>query len=98
MENGEVVMDQKGNPKPDTSKRDYERVPLMEDIEEYYRREVEPHLPDSWMDRSKDRVGYEINFTKYFYKYKPLRSLEKITQDLLKLEEETEDLLKEVLN
>ncbi len=48
-----------------------------------YEREVKPHLPDSWMDRNKDKVGYEINFTKYFYKYKPLRSLEDITQDLL---------------
>ncbi len=98
MENGEMVTDNKGNPKPDPSKRDYERVPLMDDIEEYYQREVKPHLPGSWMDRSKDKVGYEINFTKYFYKYKPLRPLEEITQDLLKLEEETEGLLKEILN
>jgi len=98
VENGEMVMDRMANPKPDTQKRDYERVPLMEDIEEYYRREVKPHLPDSWMDRNKDKVGYEINFTKYFYKYKPLRSLEEITQDLLKLEEESEGLMKEILN
>ena len=98
MENGEMVTDNKGNPKTDTKKRDYERIPLMDDIEEYYQREVKPHLPDSWVDRSKDKVGYEINFTKYFYEYKPLRSLEEITQDLLKLEEETEGLLKEILN
>jgi len=98
VENGEIVRDKMGHPKLDTQKRDYERVSLMDDIEEYYQREVKPHLPDSWMDRSKDKVGYEINFTKYFYKYKPLRSLEEITQDLLKLEEETEGLLKEILN
>lgn len=93
-----MVTDANGNPKPDAQKRDYERVPLKEDIEEYFRREVKPHLSDSWMDRSKDKIGYEINFTKYFYKYKPLRSLEEITQELMKLEKETEGLLKEMLN
>jgi len=96
-DNGNIVTDKQGNPKPDTQKRDYERVPLMDNIEEYYQREVKPHLPDSWMDRNKDKVGYEINFTKYFYKYKPLRSLEEITRDLLKLDEETEGLMKEIL-
>jgi len=98
IENGEIVTDKKGRPKPDTQKRDYERVPLLDDIEEYYQREVKPHLPNSWMDRNKDKVGYEINFTKYFYKYKPLRSLEEITQDLLKLEEETDGLMKEIIS
>ena len=97
MENCEMVTDKKGNPKPDTKKRDYERVPLEQDIDDYFEREVRPHLPNSWMDRNKDKVGYEINFTKYFYKYKPLRSLEEITRDLLKLEEETEGLMKEIL-
>ncbi len=98
MENGEIVTDKMGNPKPDTQKRDYERVPLLDDIEEYYQREVKPHLPDSWMDRNKDKVGYEINFTKYFYKYKPLRSLEDITKDLLKLDEELEGLMKQLIS
>ncbi len=197
VENGKVVTDRQGNPKPDTKKRDYERIPLSEDIEEYFQREVKPHLPDlpaplpnsdeyctyvlkcsdgsfykgqtkdihrrleehhkghvswtsqnlpiklihwevfdtrekavkrehylktgkgrewlkkhyeegklksmerwqagSWMDRSKDKVGYEINFTKYFYQYKPLRSLEEISQDLLRLDKETEGLMKEIL-
>ena len=97
MENGAMVTDKKGNPKPDTKKRDYERVPLLDDIEEYYEREVKPHLPNSWMDRNKDKVGYEINFTKYFYKYKPLRSLEDITKDLLKLDEEIEGTMKKIL-
>ena len=96
-DDGNVVTDKKGNPKPDSKKRDYERVPLTEDVDDYFEREVKPHLPDSWMNRSKDKVGYEINFTKYFYKYKPLRSIEEITQDLLKLEEETEGLMKEIL-
>ena len=70
---------------------------LLEDIDQYYEREVQPHLPDSWMDRSKDKVGYKINFTKYFYQFKPLRSLEDITQDLLKLDEEMAGLMKETL-
>lgn len=87
----------KGNPKPDSKKRDYERVPLLDDIDEYFKREVQPHLTDAWMDRSKDKVGYEINFTKYFYKYKPLRSLDEITQDLIRLDEESDGLMKEIL-
>jgi len=98
MENGKIIKDKTGNPKSDTSKRDYERVPLLDNIEDYYQREVKPHLPDSWMDREKDKVGYEINFTKYFYKYKPLRSLKEITQDLLKLDEEIEGKMKEILS
>jgi type I restriction enzyme M protein len=97
-ENGEIVTDNKGNPKPDTKKRDYERIPLDRDIDEYFEKEVKPHLPDAWMDRSKDKVGYEINFTKYFYKYKPLRSLEEITQDLLKLDKEIEGKMKEIIS
>ena len=87
-EHGNPKKDKKGNPKPDTSKRDNERVPLSESIDDYYEREVKPHLPDSWMDRSKDKVGYEINFTKYFYKFKPTRSLEEISYDLKTLDEE----------
>jgi type I restriction enzyme M protein len=94
---GEVVVNRQGQPRPDTSKRDHERIPLTTNIEDYFEREVKPHLPDSWMDESKNKVGYEINFTKYFYKYKPLRSMSEITQDLLKLEEESENLLKEVV-
>jgi type I restriction enzyme M protein len=94
---GTVVTTKQGKVKPDTKKRDYERIPLSDDIEDYFEREVKPHLPDSWMDESKNKVGYEINFTKYFYKYKPLRSMSEITQDLLKLEEESENLLKEVM-
>ena len=97
VENGSIVTNRQGNPRPDTSKRDHERVSLLEDIDQYFEREVQPHLPDSWMDRSKDKIGYEINFTKYFYQFKPLRPLEDITQDLLKLDEEMEGLMKETL-
>ncbi len=92
-----VVRDKKGNPKPDSKLRDYERVPLSEDIEDYYQREVKPHLPDSWLDRKKDKVGYEINFNRYFYKYTPLRSLDEIAEELLALERKNEGLLNEVL-
>jgi len=97
VENGKVVRDKQGNPKPDTSLRDYEKIPLKDDIDEYFEREVKPHVPDARMDRKKDKVGYEINFTKYFYKYTPLRSLDEIKADILVLEEETEGLLKEIL-
>ena len=92
-----VVTDKRGNPKPDTKLRDYERVPLTENIDDYYQREVKPHLPDSWIDRKKDKVGYEINFNKYFYQYTPLRSLKEITNELLALERKGEGLLNEVL-
>ena len=92
-----VVTDKKGNPKPDTALRDYERVPLTEDIEDYYQREVKPHLPDSWIDRQKDKVGYEINFNRYFYQYTPLRSLQEIADEMLALERKSEGLLNEVL-
>ena len=92
-----VVTDKKGNPKPDTALRDYERIPLTEDIDDYYHREVKPHLPDSWIDRQKDKVGYEINFNRYFYQYTPLRSLKEIADEMLALEQKSEGLLNEVL-
>jgi type I restriction enzyme M protein len=96
-DDGNVITDRQGNPKPNSKKRDYERVSLEQDIDDYYEREVKPHLPNSWMDRNKEKVGYEINFTKYFYEYKPLRSLEDITQDLLKLDDEIGGTMKDIL-
>lgn len=97
-ENGEVITNKKGEPKADTSLRDTEDVPLKENIEDYFKREVLPHVPDAWIDYDKSKVGYEINFTRYFYEYKPLRSLEDIRSDILALEEETEDMIKEILD
>lgn len=88
----------KGQHEPDTSLRDYENVPLKEDIHTYFEREVKPHVPDAWIDESKTKVGYEINFTKEFYKYKPLRSLDEIRADIVALEEEMEGLLKEAVS
>ena len=98
VENGQIVRDKKGNPKPDSKLRDYERVPKSQDIEQYFSREVEPHLPNSWIDFDKNKEGYEINFTKYFYKYKPLRSSEDISRDLLELDKETENLLNQIVD
>ena len=95
---GEVLRDKRGNPKPDPALRDYERVPLTEEIDAYYQREVKPHLPDSWLDRKKDKVGYEINFNRYFYQYTPLRSLKEIVDEILTLERKSEGLLNEVLS
>jgi type I restriction enzyme M protein len=96
-ENGVIVKDKKGVVKPDSSLRDNERIPLGVDIQEYFEREVKPHLPESWMDSSKDSVGYEINFTKYFYQYKPLRSLKDLTKELLDLEKESDGLMNKLI-
>jgi type I restriction enzyme M protein len=92
-EKGKVLKDKKGNIKADSSLRDYENVPLSEDIQTYFNREVLPHVPDAWIEETKTKVGYEINFTKYFYQYKPLRSLEKIRKDIIALEKETDGLI-----
>ena len=94
---GQVVTDKKGNPKPDSSLRDTENIPLTMDIQEYMEKEVLPHVPDAWVDHSKTNIGYEVNFTKYFYQYKPLRSLEVIRKDIMAIEQETDGLLKEVI-
>jgi type I restriction enzyme M protein len=96
IEDGVVKTDRQGNQKPDTSKRDNERVPLAENIDEYFEREVKPYSPSSWMDRSKDKIGYEINFTKYFYKFKPIRSLDEISKDLKALDAEIKQLSMEM--
>ncbi len=81
---------------PDPDLRDFENIPLKEDIDAYFAREVRPHVPDAWMDRSKDKVGYEINFNRHFYKYTPPRSLEVIDAELKQAEEEILRLLREV--
>jgi type I restriction enzyme M protein len=94
---GQVVTDKKGNPKPDSSLRDTENIPLLMDVQEYMEKEVLPHVPDAWIDHSKTNIGYEVNFTKYFYQYKPLRSLDEIRKDIMAIEQETDGLLKEVI-
>ena len=97
VENGNIKLDKKGNPKPDSKKRDSERVPLTQNVDEYFRTEVQSHLPDSWIDRSKDKIGYEINFTKYFYKFPPLRLIEEIVQDLKSLDSEIKHLSMDII-
>ena len=97
IENGNIVKDKKGVVKIDSSLRDNERIPLGIDVDEYFEREVKPHLPESWMDRGKDSIGYEINFTKYFYQYKPLRSLNDLTKELLDLEKESDGLMNKLI-
>ena len=94
---GKIVTDKNGNPKADSSLRDTENIPLKENIQAYMKREVLPHVPDAWIDDSKNRVGYEINFTKYFYQYKSLRSLQDIKKDILALEKETDGLIKRAI-
>jgi type I restriction enzyme M protein len=74
---------------------DIEQLPLKQDIEEYFKKEVKPYYPDAWMDRKKDKIGYEINFTQYFYKYKPPRPLEKIEKDIKEVTGEIQELIKE---
>jgi type I restriction enzyme M protein len=91
------VKDESGKPLPDPDLRDTESIPLKEDIDAYFAREVLPHVPDAWLDRSKDKVGYEISFTKYFYEYATLRSTAEIAAELLDLDKETENLLREIV-
>lgn len=81
---------------PDPELRDFENVPLKEDVGAYFEREVLPHVPDAWMDRGKDKVGYEINFNRHFYKYTPPRPLAEIDAELKAAEEEILHLLREV--
>lgn len=93
----DYVLDKKSNKQPDSALRDNEKIKLTEDIEAYFKREVLPYYKDAWMDRSKDKVGYEINFTKYFYKYVPPRNLAEIEKDIKDVTAEIDALLKEEL-
>ncbi|GAI53391.1 unnamed protein product, partial [marine sediment metagenome] len=89
----DICTDKKSNPEPDTNLRDYENVPLKEDIHEYMKHEVLPHVPNAWVDESKTKIGYEINFNRYFYKYTPPRPLGEIEAELKKNEKEIADML-----
>lgn len=84
---------------PDTGLRDSEQIPLLEDggIEAFFQREVLPHVPDAWIDKSATRIGYEISFTRHFYKPPVLRSLDDIKADLLALQKEGEGLLEDII-
>ncbi len=91
-----VITNAKGNPEPDPSLRDTENVPLTEDVEQYFAREVLPHVPDAWIDDDKTKIGYEIPFTRHFYRYTPPRPLEEIQKDLRVLVSEIQAMLAEV--
>lgn len=103
-ETAKICMDKDGNPEADSDLRDTETVPLSETVQDFFDREVKPHVPDAWINTSirdhKDgesgKVGYEINFNRYFYKYQPPRPLEEIEADIRKVEKEIIEMLGEV--
>ncbi|WP_338813277.1 class I SAM-dependent DNA methyltransferase [Bernardetia sp. Wsw4-3y2] len=106
-ENGKVIKT-KSKPKADSKLRDYENIPFLkkekdgslvpQTIKEYFTREVAPHLPEAWIDEAKTKEGYEINFTKYFYEFKPLRPLEEIKAAILALEKTSLENQKTILD
>ena len=86
-ENGEVVK-KKGKPVADTKLRDTENVPMTDDIQAYFEREVLPYAPDAWIDKKKTKVGYEIPMTRYFYEYQQPEKTEDILARITTLEQE----------
>ncbi len=96
-ETADVCRDKNGNPEPDPELRDTENVPLKEDIDEYFKREVLPHVPDAWIDEEKTKIGYEIPLTRHFYKYTPPRPLEEIERDIAEIEKDILGMLREVV-
>lgn len=96
-EQGRIVLGQKGKlkgkPQPDSSLRDTESVPLKEDVETYFQREVLPHVPDAWIDHDKTKVGYEIPFNRHFYVFQPPRPLEEIDAELMEVTDRIKAML-----
>ena len=100
----EICRDREGRPEPDPELRDTESVTLLEDIDSFFEREVKPHVPDAWIDANRrdpqdgevGLVGYEINFNRYFYEYRPPRPLEEIEADIQQVEKEIMAMLREV--
>jgi type I restriction enzyme M protein len=95
-EKAEICRDSKGNIEPDPELRDSENIPLKEDIHEYFKREVLPHVPDAWINEEKTKVGYEIPLNRHFYEYQPPRPLEEIETDIKTLEKDIVKMLSEV--
>ncbi len=96
-EQGNIVLDSKGKPKSDAKLRDIENIPLKDSIDDFFETEVLPFVPNAWYNAKETKVGYEVNFAKYFYQYQAPRKLTEITKDILAIEEETENLLKEII-
>ncbi|NCD09444.1 MAG: SAM-dependent DNA methyltransferase [Negativicutes bacterium] len=96
-EKGELVL-KKGKKQPDSNLRDTENIPLKENIEEYFKREVLPFAPDAWIDKSKSKIGYEIPFTRYFYKYEEPKPSAEIMKEILEIEKELDGALAEVFD
>lgn len=96
-ESADVCKDSKGKVEADPTLRDTENVPLKEDIQDYFEREVLPHVSDAWIDHSKTKIGYEIPFTRYFYKYEQLESSDVLKKRVIELEGNIQELLKKVL-
>ena len=94
-ENGEIIY-KKGKPEPDSELRTTENVPFKEDIKEYFAREVLPYASDAWIDEKKNKIGYEIPFTRYFYKYTPPTPSDEILQEIQELGEQITHLSKKV--
>lgn len=94
----DYVVGNKKNKKPDPKLRDTEKIPLKKDVDEYFEEEVLKYYSDAWMDRKKDKIGYEINFTQYFYKYEPPRPLEEIEADIKAVTAQIQELIKEDLD
>lgn len=97
-ENGNVVKNKKGFPEIDKTKIDYEDIPLNKDVEEYFNEEILPFLPDAWLDRSKDVIGYEIPFTRHFYEFIAPRDSDEILKEIKKLEREETLLLERLFS
>ena len=96
-ENGEIIL-KKGKPVADASLRDTENVPLVQDIDRYFEREVLPYAKDAWIDKKKTKVGYEIPMTRYFYEYKKLEESENILKRIIGLENDISDSLKKLFH
>lgn len=96
VEDGEIKKTKNDDLKPNVKLRDYERVPFSNSIDEYFTNEIKPYLPNAWMDRSKDKIGYEINFVKEFFKYVPLKDSKLIKQSLLKLDKDISEGIKDL--
>jgi type I restriction enzyme M protein len=103
-ENGEIVLDKNGKPKADSTLRDTENVAMIKGeksavtIANYFKHEVQPHVPDAWIDETKTKIGYEIPFTKLFYKYQSPRDIDEICNNIKELEKQETTLMKELLS